>query len=224
MANKNQNNLSESVRQENTISEGEAYLQFRQLHVRPWVRFWAKGVDLSIPASLINSVLIFFYTTIPSMAHLITSIVVALLWFLLIEPYCLMRWGTTLGRFLFNFTLRKLDGSKLSQKDATNRSFKVWYNGFACGVPILSSIANYLAYRQLKKSGATSWDKGNYVVTHGKLGFCRICLALLILFGPPALMLMYQLKYLPPATLVPVPTANVIQSTDSNNSQGKNTP
>lgn len=196
------------------ISKEQSYLQFRQLHVRPWIRFWAKVCDLGLLMGIVNLVLMFFLLPIPFMVQLITSFFIGLLWFLIIEPFCLMEWGTTLGRFLFNFTLRTLDGKKLSLREAWSRSFKLWFYGHGCGVHFFSSLANYLAYRRLMKTGATSWDKDKYIVTHGKQRFCRISVALVLIFGPSTLLILYQLNHLPPMTYAPVPASNVIQSTD----------
>jgi hypothetical protein len=192
MSNDNHPDLSESVQQSDDPSKEQVYIQFRQLHVRPWIRFWAKSIDIGVFSAIFNLLLLMVFQPTPFVINIVSSFFVILIWFLVIEPYCLAVWGTTLGRFFLNFTLRNLDGSKLSKKDALSRSFKLWHSGFACGLPILSVIANYLSYRRLKKTGTTSWDKEKYLVTHSKIQFLRLCLALLIMFCEVVIITIYH--------------------------------
>ena len=51
------NHLSESTLQASDRSNEQQYLQFRQLHVRPWIRFWAKTFDIGILSAILNLLL-----------------------------------------------------------------------------------------------------------------------------------------------------------------------
>ena len=176
-------------------AEKKIYIDYRQRHVRPWVRFFAKGFDIWIVTVMIYLFYLLIFKDIDYKLQMLTSIVMTMLWFLLIEPYCLHQWGTTLGRVLFNFNLRRIDEKRLSFAEARSRSFNVWLYGYALGIPFLSIISNYLAYRRLKKTGSTCWDKDKYIVTHGPLSVLRLCLIIVIMLSPFFMVMTYQVYY-----------------------------
>ena len=75
------------------------------------------------------------------------------------------------------------NGDKLSYNGAIGRSFGVWLRGMGLGIPVVSFIANIIAYFNLKKNGETSCDKNqNFVVSHRETGVARMVFAFIIFF------------------------------------------
>jgi hypothetical protein len=189
------NHTDNTVAHDQETTEKKMYIDYRQRHVRPWVRFFAKGFDIWVVTVIVYLFYMLIFKSIDYKLQMLTSFVMTMLWFLLVEPYCLTQWGTTLGRILFNFNLRTRDEKRLTLAEARARSFNVWLYGYALGIPILSIFSNYVAYRRLKKTGTTSWDKNKYIVTHGPLGVLRVCLIIVIMLLPFFVVMTYQVYY-----------------------------
>jgi len=68
--------------------------------------------------------------------------------------------GTTPGKALFGIRVHTKDGGKLSYTTAFGRSFLVNCRGVGLGLPIVSLVALAFAYRDLRLSGTTAWDRG----------------------------------------------------------------
>lgn len=168
------------------VDSQKLYTEFRKSHVRPWMRFWAKTIDLSIFSWILIPALFYLniFTEQNIAHHTMRSLVVLFFWFLLVEPIFLSTWGTTLGRLLFHVNLLDTAGRKPTLHHAFSRSIKVWYAGFGFGLPLISLLTFYFSYRRLKNTGVTSWDKDKFVVTHGKIGFVRKIFILLLLLTP----------------------------------------
>jgi uncharacterized RDD family membrane protein YckC len=124
---------------------------------------------------------------------LLTIVLYIALWCLIIEPYCLSRWGCTPGKFLFNLKVTQADGQRLSRKEAFSRSWRMWFYGCAIGLPLINIFTNLKAYFRLKHKGATSWDENHFIVAHGKCGWIRKTIISLI-FILPLLFVMISLS------------------------------
>ena len=181
-------NLESLVKNDDKNSQ-ESYIEFRKAHVRPWVRFWAKTIDISIFSWVLLLILTLYsssniFTDHNLAHHTLRSFLIIFFWFLVIEPISLSIWGTTFGRLLLNISLKDSHKRKLSFNNAFTRSLKVWCLGFCFGLPFFSLFTFYLSYRGLKNTGSTYWDKNKFVVTHGKIGIIRMLITLLLLLGP----------------------------------------
>jgi len=149
--------------------------------IRPWVRYWARTIDLVLFGILSGIVLGLTYHSALGMNDLIFGIILASL-YVFVEPCMLSSWGTTPGKALLNVSLRKQDGSKLKYADALSRSFKVWMRGFGFGIPIVVLVTLITAHAELARAGITSWDKdGGFRVTHNIIGAGRIIAIIAIL-------------------------------------------
>jgi hypothetical protein len=146
--------------------------------VRPWIRFFARVIDISVFSSLLFT---FLPETITSHGF-IFSLLLFFLW-IFVEAILLSTWGTTLGKWLLKTKVTK-SAKKLSFQEAIRRSFMVWWRGLAAGVPFIRLVTMFLACSILKEFKITSWDNdGGYTVSHKKIGIKRIViLALLLLF------------------------------------------
>lgn len=81
------------------------------------------------------------------------------------------RTGTTPGKWLFGTRITRRDGRPIGVLAALRREISVLVLGQGLGLPLLTLLASWFAYSELRAVGATSWDAaGNWVVTHRKLG------------------------------------------------------
>lgn len=158
--------------------------EYRKLHVRPWKRYFARSIDLKVfycavailyPKSLYINFIMFSWLIIFS-------------WFL-IEPVFLSLLGTTLGKFLFNITVRDLNGNKPKFYSAFIRSFQVWLTGYGLGAPFINLLTLSFSYSELKNTGTTVWDKNKFIVTHENSGRIKstisfLIIVILIIFTP----------------------------------------
>jgi len=155
--------------------------------VRPWVRYFARIID-NLAFAFVLGIFggIFFPGTLPK-SDLILGPIVLFVW-IFFEPFCLIIFGTTFGKWLLRIKLRTIDDKKLSLPIALKRSFAVWLKGLAIGAPLICLFTLTSAYSDLTRKGITSWDNEyGLKVTYSKIGFIRISiiiLVFLIIFSP----------------------------------------
>jgi len=159
---------------------------------RPWLRYWARFVDMYVLIILIVVFMLLFRAFgidgkfLNFFPEIIMDIIILFL-FIFLEALFLSTWGTTIGKALFKIRVRNIDGTKLSYKEALKRSFLVFYLGQGMGIPIFTIIVGIMSYNKLQKNGTTSWDDGYYIVSHQILGKIRATL----LIGFPLLMIVF---------------------------------
>lgn len=163
-------------------------LQIAQsFQTRPWVRFFARYLDIIVIAFLFGLVI----GLVNSMFHLkvITLLnewsnlawgMMILFLYVFIEPFFFSIFGTTFGKWMFNVHVKKLDDTKLSFADALVRGLKVWWFGLAMGLPIINIFTQVNASSKLTANGATTWDQNKFLVSHGKLSISKLIVAILI--------------------------------------------
>jgi uncharacterized RDD family membrane protein YckC len=150
---------------------------------RPWVRYWARIIDVMLFAFLAGSVLGVVYPSALEISDALLGIVFVFA-YVFVEPCMLSSWGTTPGKALLNVRLRKLDGTKPGYSDALSRAFNVWIRGLALGIPIIDLFTLISAYLRLSRHGLTSWDKdGNFRVSHKVVGAGRVLAVIAIFAG-----------------------------------------
>ena len=149
---------------------------------RPWLRFWAKMVDVWLSAivlALLFSVLFPQWTmeTNETLFGLILLACTVPIHALLISVF-----GTTAGKALFNIQVTH-KGQKLYFGQAFRREAMVYVRGFGLGIPIISLITHIVAFNDLTENGSSSWDRdsGN-IVTHGSPSVGGVVGAIAILF------------------------------------------
>lgn len=150
------------------------------LRVRPWVRYWARVLDVflySIPAGFIIGVLFPNSFNEPG-GEYILSIVLLLSW-AFVEAGVLSAFGTTPGKALFKVRLTCTSSAGFTYSGALKRSIKVWWRGFGTGLPIVSLVTLVVAYHKLSRDRRTSWDAdGGYMVRHERIGPARVLFAI----------------------------------------------
>lgn len=147
--------------------------------VHPWIRYWARYIDI-VAFSLVFGVFlaIFIPSALESSDYLLT-ILILFVW-IFAESALLSSWGTTPGKWLLRIKLAGPNGKPEFSK-ALNRSFAVWLKGLGLGIPIISLFTLISSYNHLTKEGITSWDRdGNFTVSHEKIGVIRIIVAIIV--------------------------------------------
>jgi uncharacterized RDD family membrane protein YckC len=166
---------------------------------RPWIRFWARMLDLSLYIVIVAIVVGLTGHTdtwsILQSTNVFVAIAIPGSW-LFVEAALLHYVKTTPGKWVLNITLRRSDGEGLELGQALRRSFSVWWRGSGFGIFPLIIIGCALSNLSLKTRGKTPWDlRDDLDVTHGKIADWRVALyialtlgaglALLAIAGPP---------------------------------------
>jgi len=151
--------------------------------IRPWVRYFARIVDVFLFSILVGFMLGIFTPSVLDIPSVLLGMVILFVW-IFQESILLANCGTTLGKWLFKIKVRNSNGQKLTFSEALNRSFSVWLKGMGAGVPILSLITLLTSHSKLKRDAITAWDEeGSFVVTHGKIGALRSVVIVVLLLG-----------------------------------------
>jgi curved DNA-binding protein CbpA len=152
-------------------------------HVRPWVRYWARMIDIMLIGIAFGFVVAAFELDMSGVA-LVDSFMFLVAW-IFIEPLLLTQYGATFGKWLLKTEVKDPKGNNLSYNNALRRSFWVWLLGTGAGIPLANIFAWMYGYNQLVNNGTTIWDyKGTSVVTHKNIGVLRIIVAVLIIVVP----------------------------------------
>jgi uncharacterized RDD family membrane protein YckC len=133
---------------------------------RPWIRFWAKILDVLISTIVLGVLLgiMFPRWTAETNQRLLGLALFACS--VPINALLLSSFGTTIGKSLFNVRVTH-NGERLQFGAALRREFACFVRGFCLGLPVIYLITMIVAYRDLKASGSSSWDRDNgNVVSH----------------------------------------------------------
>ncbi len=151
-------------------------------HAFPWRRYWAKNVDFLLLTLVFASVVGQFIEDSALFDFLFYFVMVGVV--VVYESFMLAKFQTTAGKWLLKVQVVKRDGSKISFDDSLARSWycQAWGNGLC--VPLLSFIANIIAYNKLNSTGTTSWDeKAGTRIEIGRLSTARKAVSALVIIG-----------------------------------------
>lgn len=130
--------------------------------VRPWLRYWARHLDLLIISAITGGILALPLSDsqLGKLSHNFLIGFTMLLLFIPFEALMISLLGTTPGKWIFGIKVRAENGAKLSFKKAFHRSLLVWWRGQGAGIPIASFLTNLNGYQVLKHElGRTTWDR-----------------------------------------------------------------
>jgi len=161
--------------------------------IRPWVRFFARLIDIGLVYLLLIVVLgvcsLIFPPIAGALAYLarnpaidiVLTTMVTILILALIEPLFITNYGQTPGKWLLNTKVLNSEGGFLTPSQAWERSLGVYIYGFLIGIPVIFLVTLLIESSRLEKEGKTSWDrKGGFIVRHEKIGVLRGIIAFLI--------------------------------------------
>lgn len=174
---------AEQVASERQTTQTADQLEISGPQIRPWVRYFARTIDIAAFSFISGAVLGFVYPAALNINETLFGVIV-LIAYLFVEPLLLATWGTTLGKWLLKVRLRTFSGNKLSYSDALGRTFSVLLRGMGLGLPLISLITLIVAYNRLTKEGTTSWDyDGGYVVSHQEIGPFRLVIIIIVMIA-----------------------------------------
>lgn len=151
--------------------------------IRPWVRYWARMVDLSL-YSIVAGILLeeFFPTAVKGRTNEFGVTLLLLFTWIFVESNLLAVTGTTPGKALFRIHLRLQGSESIPFLNAFYRSLRVWWRGWGAGFPLISLFTLFHAESALSSDGITSWDRdGGFIVRHEKIGVVRTAVAVVFL-------------------------------------------
>jgi hypothetical protein len=156
---------------------------------RPWNRLAARLFDYAIWGLVLALLLSALYgaalisdDTAFWIGHpLFAPIVITLSW-VPIEALLIASLQQTPGKWLFGVHLQFSISDAYARRDlraqlqrALRRSFRVWWEGVACGFPLLSPILIAVAYEKIAQNGETDWDFAeDCLVTHSPPGILNM--------------------------------------------------
>jgi hypothetical protein len=117
-----------------------------------------------------------------------------------IEGALIASLGTTPGKWLFGVYLQFSISDAYARRDAKahfergmKRAFRVWWEGVACGFPLLAPILIAVAYEKVSQNQETDWDFAqDCLVTHGPPGMLN---ALTGVVGLAAMLWLYGVAW-----------------------------
>jgi uncharacterized RDD family membrane protein YckC len=155
--------------------------------VRPWVRYWARSIDMALIGVIVG---IPIHIALPgemSNNRLLDQFVqfLALTLWIPIEAALIAAFGYTPGKALLRVRISNKNGSNLSFGQALARSFGVWLMGLGTGlIPLVTLVTLIVAHSRLATKGVTNWDRaGRFQVTHRNVGMIRALITILIFAG-----------------------------------------
>jgi uncharacterized RDD family membrane protein YckC len=151
---------------------------------RPVVRYLARFFDLSLCSVLLITITSMFFPRFIIDFSGLTIFILSILAWILVEPFMLTVFGTTLGKALVNTKLRTVDGEPIKLSTAFQRSIFVNAAGMGFGLPLINFICFCFSYFDLRKNGLSTWDRQiGTVVLYGKVSTFRLLFASLFPIG-----------------------------------------
>jgi uncharacterized RDD family membrane protein YckC len=159
---------------------------------RPWVRYFARLIDLYIGGVIVVVTWVLFSPTTYNKViglnnnEYVTGAILYIIW-LFFESMMLATFGTTLGKWIFNSKVVSIDGGKLKFSTALLRSFSMWFNGLGLMIPLVNIFTLSNSFNQLKDvnyGGFTKWDiQAKSAVVTAKLKPIKIALFTIVCIG-----------------------------------------
>jgi hypothetical protein len=131
----------------------------------PWRRFWARQVDLTLGALLVDGMIkaAGLSRTLAEPWPLLTGTWVTCVLF---ESLWIHWFATTPGKWLLRLVVTDSAGRRPSLGRALGRTILVWVRGLAMLIPIVSLGTMIWAHRTLMRRGMTSWDRDLQTEVH----------------------------------------------------------
>ena len=163
--------------------------------VRPWVRYWARIIDIFVVALIFGFIiglveeLSSSSTGILELPNAVLNIIVIVL-VPFVEAIFISNWGATPGKMLLKTKVLNANGQHLSYMEALIRSFRIAWQGLGLGIPIVSWVTLLISYSNLKNDSITRWDANlETVVIHKKIGVTSTLISIIVIIAIFALVI-----------------------------------
>lgn len=118
----------------------------------PWRRYWARSLDYSLCALLVDWLLYLFpvwdYGQLP----------LNLLAMLLLEPLALMLFATTPGKAIFGIRVTDPEGRRLRYGADVERTWSVLWDGMGMNIPLLGWYFKYKSLQEAEEDITLPWE------------------------------------------------------------------
>lgn len=118
----------------------------------PWRRYWARSLDYSLCALLVDWLQYLFpvwdYGQLP----------LNLLAMLLLEPLALMLFATTPGKAIFGIRVTDPEGRRLSYGAGVERTWSVLWDGMGMNIPLLGWYFKYKSLQEAEEDITLPWE------------------------------------------------------------------
>jgi succinate dehydrogenase hydrophobic anchor subunit len=171
------------------MAELERAKSGRTSEPRPWPRLVARlfdyaiwGLSLALLLSELRGMHVISDSVGFALGHpLFAPVMITATW-IPVEALLMAALGSTPGKWLFGIYLQFAISDAYARRDtqaqlkaALRRAFRVWWEGMACGFPLLAPVLVAVAYEKLTQNQETDWDFAQDVlVTHGPPGVIKV--------------------------------------------------
>ena len=152
----------------------------------PWIRLWARSLDISIFNVLLIFVLGYYVISCNNRLNLNKYTVIIIAFLIQLSSFILEAWflsifQTTPGKKLLKIKIIPKNQKRISFKIALSRSIEVFTRGLWLGFFPLSLIPLGINHDKLQKNKITDWDKRlNLDVKHAKISFLRLSFCIIL--------------------------------------------
>ena len=131
----------------------------------PWRRYFARSLDLTLAGLAVSLVrfCVFRQTVDSGAGARIVQLILSWTVLMLVEPFLLHFWGTTVGKRLFGIRVVSIrTGEKLGLSEAFSRTGMVFACGDGASIPLVNIGCNiYSYYRYAVKGEPLAWEEDN---------------------------------------------------------------
>jgi uncharacterized RDD family membrane protein YckC len=159
----------------------------------PWRRYWARMLDLAVMGSVMGLMLgVVGAVVAPEETNRFSAFLTSgpvgkvadlMLTLLLVIPgnaLLLGLTGGTPGKWLFGIKIVRPDGRPIGVMAALWREIRVWFQGLAMGIPLVTLFTLFAGFSWLNDDGHAPWDKPRRrVALHRPTGAWQILLMLI---------------------------------------------
>lgn len=150
--------------------------------IRPWVRYWARLLDVLIVilvgGGAVEKLAPGAFSGSVSRQFLGPALLLA---WVFVEALALSTLRFTPGKWLLKVHVTPSEGTSISYSRALERSLNVWWRGVGLGFPLVGMFTLAFAHQRLTEDGSTSWDReGDFVVSHERIGARRVAVVVTI--------------------------------------------
>jgi hypothetical protein len=189
------------------MAELERAKSGRTSEARPWQRLAARlfdyaiwGLVLALLMSELRALGLLPDEVSYWLGHPLTAPILITGTWVPIEALLIASVGTTPGKWLFGVFLQFSISDAYARRDTRaqlkrglQRSFRVWWEGVACGFPLLAPVLIAVAYEKVAQNQETDWDFAQDVlVTHGPPGLLNTVTGV---FGLAAMLWLYGVAW-----------------------------